>query len=80
MEAKEKDGWLRMVSLEAFQAGDVYIDFPYEDVKFRFEKKTGKVFGRFYGEPEHEVPPSSELYHDAISAGKLITREEYYKD
>jgi hypothetical protein len=28
---------------EAFRAGDVYIDYPYEDVKFRFEKETGKV-------------------------------------
>jgi hypothetical protein len=31
---------------EAFRAGDVYIDYPYEDVKFRFEKETGKVWGR----------------------------------
>ncbi|MCI0504143.1 hypothetical protein L0Y65_05540 [Candidatus Micrarchaeota archaeon] len=69
-----------MVSLDVFQAGDVYIDYPYEDVKFRFEKKTGKVFGRFYGQAEHEVAPSSELFHDAISAGRLITREEYYRD
>ncbi len=69
-----------MVSLEAFRAGDVYIDFPYEEMKFRFEKATGKVFARFYGKPEHEVDPKSGLFHDAISAGKLITREEYYLD
>jgi hypothetical protein len=69
-----------MVLLDAFQAGDVYIDFPYEDVKFRFEKKTGKVFGRFYGHEEKEIEPSSKLYHEAISAGNLITKEEYYRD
>jgi hypothetical protein len=69
-----------MVSLDAFQAGDVYIDFPYEDVKFRFEKRTRKVYGRFYGKPEHEIDPKSVLYHEAISAGTLITREEYFSD
>lgn len=69
-----------MVSLDAFRAGDVYIDYPYEEVKFRFEKKTGKAYGRFYGEAENEIDRKSGLYHDAISAGKLITREEYYRD
>ena len=69
-----------MVSLDAFRAGDVYIDFPFEDVKFRYENKTGKVYRRFYGEPEMEIEPSSVLYHDAISAGKIITREEYFRD
>lgn len=69
-----------MVSLEAFQAGDVYIDYPYEDCKFRWEKKTKKVFGRFYGQPEHEIDHASVLFHDAMSSGKQITREEYYQD
>ncbi len=69
-----------MVSLDAFRAGDVYIDFPYEDAKFRYEKKTGKVYRRFYGEAEKEIEPSSKLYHEAISAGNQITREEYYRD
>lgn len=69
-----------MVLLDAFQVGDVYLDFPYEDVKFRFEKATGKVFGRFYGQTEAEIPPDSRLYHEAISAGRQITREEYFAD
>jgi hypothetical protein len=69
-----------MVMLDVFQRGDVYIDFPYESVKFRFEKKTRKVFGRFYGQAEAEIDRSSALYHDAISAGTLITEEEYYRD
>ena len=69
-----------MVSLEEFQKGDVYLDLPYEDAKFRYEKATGKVFRRFYGQAEKEISPSSILFHDAISAGKLITQDEYLSD
>ena len=69
-----------MVSMDAFQAGDVYLDYPYESAKFRFEKESGKVFRRFYGQPEKEILPSSELYNEAISAGTQITREKYYED
>ena len=69
-----------MVSMDAFLKGDVYIDYPYEDAKFRFDKLSGKVFRRFYGQPEKEIEPSSALYNDAISAGDTITREDYFRD
>lgn len=69
-----------MVQMDAFQAGDVYIDYPFEDAKFRFEKETNKVFRRFYGQPEKEILPSSELYNEAISAGTQISKEKYYED
>jgi len=65
---------------DAYRAGDVYLDYPFEDVKFRWEKETKKVFRRFYGQAEAEISHTSNLYHDAISAGKLITREEYFRD
>ena len=65
---------------EAFRAGDVYIDYPYEDVKFRFGKETGKVYRRWYGGSEMEIPYDSELYNDAHSRGWVITREEYFRD
>ncbi|MDQ5988568.1 MAG: hypothetical protein CSYNP_04328 [Syntrophus sp. SKADARSKE-3] len=69
-----------MSVLDAFRQGDVYLDYPFEDVKFRWEKETKKVFRRFYGKAEEEISHTSNLYHDAISAGQLITREEYYRD
>lgn len=65
---------------EAFLRGDVYLDYPFEDVKFRWEKQTRKVYRRFYGQPEIQISHTSHLYHDAISAGKQITREEYFRD
>ncbi|MCZ6588577.1 MAG: hypothetical protein O7B24_11595 [Alphaproteobacteria bacterium] len=34
---------------DAFLTGEVYIDFPYEEAKIRFEKDTLKVYQRWYG-------------------------------
>lgn len=65
--------------LDAMLEGDVFIDFPYERAKFRYEKDTGKVYRRFYGETENEIPPSSNLYNQAICEGDQITREEYFR-
>jgi hypothetical protein len=69
-----------MVSLDAFREGDVYLELPYEDAKFRWEHSTRRVFRRFAGEPESEIPSDSRLFHDAISAGRRITKAEYEAD
>jgi hypothetical protein len=76
MQSKDR----KRVTAEAFVEGDVYIDYPYEDAKFRFERATLKVYRRFYGEPEIEIPHDSELYHEAQSGGWQITAEEYFQD
>jgi len=68
------------VTIKAFIEDDVYIDYPYEDVKFRFDKKTGKVYRRWYGVSEMEIPYDSELYNESHSGGWAITREEYFRD
>jgi hypothetical protein len=68
-----------MVSLDFFQRGDVYLDYPFEEMKFRFEKATGQVFVRLYGKPEVEIPHSDAHYKEAVSAGTAITREEYFR-
>lgn len=59
-----------MVMLDAFSKGDVYIDFPYEDAKFRWESATEKVYRRWYGQKEIEIHHSSDIFNQAISAGK----------
>ena len=70
-----------MVTMDAFmKGGDVYIDYPYEDVKFRLDKATKKLYQRWYGGTEMEIPHSSELFHEGISSGKQITREDYFRD
>jgi hypothetical protein len=58
----------------AFAVGDVYIDFPYEEVFFRFEKATGKVFRKFYGESgEIEIPRDNKLYSEGRIAGSQVS-------
>ena len=32
--------------MDVFIKGDVYIDYPFEAVKFRYDKKSGKVIAR----------------------------------
>jgi hypothetical protein len=76
----DPDSGGRKVTTEAFREGDVYIDYPYEDAKFRSEKETGKVYRRFYDEREIEIDHTSKLFHEAISGGFQITREEYFQD
>lgn len=67
--------------MKAFIEGDVYIDYPYERVKFRYERETNTVYQRWYEEPEEtRIPSDSELYNESHSGGFAITREEYYRD
>ncbi len=67
-----------MVRLEIFQEGhDVYIDYPFEDAMFYYQCRTGKVFRKFYGEAEVEIDFTSDLFHQAISAGEQIAAEQY---
>jgi hypothetical protein len=68
------------VTSDDFLTGDVYIDYPYEKAKFRFEKATLKVYRRWYGEDEMEIPHDSHLYMEAINGGWRITKDEYPAD
>ena len=68
------------VSFDGFKIRDVYIDYPFEDAKFRYEKETNKVFRRFYGQSEDEIRWDSDLYKQAILSGSEITREQYFAD
>jgi hypothetical protein len=69
-----------MVSLDLFQRGDVYLDYRFEGMKFRFQKSTGQVFVRSGPNAEVEIPHSYPFFKEAISAGEVITREEYMAD
>lgn len=68
------------VTTKAFVEGDVYIDYPYEKARFRYERATLNVYRYFYGEPEMAIDSSSTLYMDAKSGGWRITRADYFAD
>jgi hypothetical protein len=66
------------VQLERFRLGDVYIDYPFENMMFHYVHETGRVFRKMHGDPEEdEVPLSFELFREAISAGTEIPAEVY---
>jgi hypothetical protein len=66
------------VLLDVFREGhDVYIDHAFEDVMFRWEHQTRRVFRKFYGQQEVEIDHTSNLFREAISAGQQITAEQY---
>jgi hypothetical protein len=66
------------VPSSAFSEGDVYIDFPYEEVMFHYEKKAGKLFRKFYGSStEDEIPHNLKIYTEARIAGEQTTAAEY---
>ena len=69
-----------MLTSEDFRNDDIYIDYPYEHAKLRWEKKTEKVYRRFYGKRETEIDHTSDLFNEAIAAGELITRDAYFVD
>ena len=48
-----------MVSLDLFQSGDVYLDYPFEEVKFRYEKKTGRSMVDSMGLPKKSIRAQS---------------------
>jgi len=63
----------------AFRDGDLYIEYGFEEVLFRYEKETSRFFRKFYDEThEHEVPYNSELLHEAVCSGVLTTVERYF--
>ena len=58
------------VANEKFQQGDVFIDYDFEDVMFRYDFGSRRFFRRFYGDShESEVPHDNRLLNDAIRFG-----------
>ena len=64
---------------DVFRLGlDVYVDYGFENVLFRWVQRTGRVFRMFYGELEWEVELPNRLWDDAVRGGKRITSERYW--
>ena len=65
------------MQLDVFQTAakenrPVYINFPFEDVAFRWQS-DGSVYRKFYGQQESKIPSDSELFREAISGGVEIS-------
>lgn len=63
---------------ELFSRGDVYIDFPQEEMMFRFDHASGKVYRKFYWDTtEQMIAQTSSLFTESLSYGTPVTREHY---
>jgi hypothetical protein len=62
-----------------FAQKDVFIDYPFENVMYRWDHIERKVYVRFYGEDEKPtpIPHEGRLFNDAILSGDEITRQQY---
>lgn len=63
---------------ERFGREDIYVDYPFEDVMFRWDHLERVVYRKFYGEVETgPVPHDNRLYNDALLYGDEISRDVY---
>lgn len=63
---------------QRFQRGDVFIDYDFERVMFRYDATTQSFFRKFYGEvDEKPVPSNNRLLADAIRGGDEIDEGMY---
>jgi hypothetical protein len=61
-----------------FNEGDVYVDYDFEEVMFRYEFSTKRWFRKFYGKKtEMDVPFDNNLLNQSILYGDEITAEIY---
>jgi hypothetical protein len=58
---------------------DIHIDYPFEEVMFKWDSTALAIYRKFYGEPEGEkpVPHDNRLFHDALSFGDEVSRDVY---
>lgn len=62
-----------------FATGDVFIDYPFEMVMFRWDCAEQRIYKKFYGKEEIAEPVLHDgvLFNDALLSGKEITRDQY---
>jgi hypothetical protein len=66
---------------EQFKYQDIYVDYDFEEVMFRWDHLEKKIYRKFYGEIEDfdPVPHDNRLFNDALLNGEQIAKEEYIK-
>jgi len=66
------------ISSTIFQIRDVYIEYDFENVMFRYDHEKKKFFRKFYGEGyEDEINYNNHLLNDAIRFGEEIDERKY---
>lgn len=67
------------IPISAFRKSDLYIEYRFEKVLFRYEKESERFFCKFYSDTEeHERSHDNKLLCDAELSGVLTTAERYF--
>ncbi len=63
----------------AFKTRDIYLDYAFEEVMFRWNHQTEEIHRKFYGEQESlaPIPFDNKLYLGALSPLNEISESEY---
>ena len=66
---------------ELFSKKDMYIDYSFEEVMYRWGHEEEKIYVKFYGEEEKSetIDHGNRLFNDALLSGLEITRDEYLR-
>lgn len=64
---------------KVFADKDVYVDYPFEEVMYRWDHLAEKIYVKFYGENEKpdDISHDNHLFNEALLSGNEITLEEY---
>jgi hypothetical protein len=64
---------------QRFADADVFVDYSFEQVMYRWDHIAKKIYVRLYGEDEKSspVPHDGRLFNDALLYGEEISREVY---
>ena len=64
---------------EEFSKRDIYVNYAFEDVMYRWDHREEKIYVKFYNKKEspEPVPHDNRLFNDALLYGEEITKEEY---
>ena len=62
-----------------FKDRDVFVDYPFDEVMFRWDHAARAVYVKFYGGEESAEPVevANRLFNDALLFGDEITAPEY---
>lgn len=72
---------MAIISPDRFNKEDIYLDYDFEEVMFRYDYKTKNIYRKFYEQEEHTdiIPSGNRLFSDALLYGEEITKEQYLK-
>lgn len=64
---------------DAFKNKDVFIDYPFEEVMYRWDNSSKEIYVKFYGRSEsnNTVSPDNRLFNEALQSGVEIDQKEY---